>query len=1256
MQNNYVRQIQARNEKILNNMKFITYVHLIRWADTKDCQIMLPELIKKLIRVSVHTINRLTIPSGDAVNLSGWDAIVETPERINTIDEGLSLWEMGATRNVTGKIDSDFNKRDLETGGLDKTIATFVFITPRTWVDAAKWVEEKKNNSEWKNIIVYTAVELEDWIEQHPTIGLWLANRLGLVSPSKIELIDEFWNRWARGKDVTLRYDLLLGGRTKAIDTIQATIVNPSVIYVEALSREEAKAFIVATFMLMGEESPEILDRSLVVYDVETLLQMAEEYKNLIFIIAAVDIPHSVITKGHSVICAVSPADEVVTAIKLPIVERNAFISSLEASGFESIKARQIALDTARNVMALRRSQEIDVTIPEWANPQILRLLIPAFLAGRWNENVEGDKKLLEELSNTAYAKVGQRLKACLLMNESPLIEIDGSWRVISPYEVVGYTIPLLTTEDKNLLNGAFKKAMSDDDPDAVDKIKCVEFRFWQHQQKISGELKEGLCQTLILLTIHDEKMKSFVDNMVEEVLKEFTLQRYLSNRRIFMLLAEASPNSVLNFIENDLKNGSTLLNELFIIRKNSIRIGGTNIYYAELLFALEEMAWDENYLLRCVMILLKLCEYPNDSNWGNNPINSLCHILSFILPQTYATDDQREAVLRTAVKKVPKSGCTLILKLFQDLSGGVLRYTAHYRWRMYNRRHDSKYFTPIHPDRVVNVCRIMLNAIEPNIDNINKLINLSFHNNMECIRTMILEYVNEHKYLLKGNDTICNMLRTELDHQISCEDREWLLSSVKPYQDLLDDLIPDNVFEKNKWLFVESYVCIPYNQDDSEKEYYEILTEYRRNAIREIFVHGGFDAIVTFAKKVECSQELGSCYAQEMEDKYVDDIIRNFIDNLFSEDFIIGYFGILYYKEGCEWFINKVMEVRVVDKFIALLRAPMYHKDIAEYVETLPQDIQKAYWKTVKFWRYLSDDVLYLIDKMQAVNRIDVALEMIHRKHNLQISDKLKLECLTQLLTTDADQFNRAEIHYIVDIIKELDNSEDTEVIEKIPQLELLFYPILEHRVDVSDLKLMHAILHQPLLLMELIEMAYLPEDEEKCNVLIQEFEKNKNKEFLAKMALKILFDLRGIPCADENGDVNVNALNDYIEELLDLAKEKKQQMITYSIIGRLLGNIPEKDNYPPEYLSDIMECLDNDQVDSSYSVRLFNKRGVITRTYNAGGAIEWAYVKRYKLYGDRTRFSHPRITRVFDSLVTQYENMAYQEDAKAKLIDLDN
>lgn len=1241
-------------------MKFITYTNLTQWADTKDCQTMLPELIRKLIRASVHTINRLTIPSGDAVNLPGWDGIVETPERINTIGEGLSLWEMGVNEGVKGKIDDDFNKRDVETGGFDKTLATFVFITPRTWTGATKWVEEKKNKSIWKNIIVYTAVELEDWIEQHPAVGLWLANHLGIVSDSKIELIDNFWNRWARGKDVTLRYDLLLGGRTEAINEIIATVTNPSITYIEALSKQEAQAFIIAALMSIGEGHPEILDRCLIVNDAETLLQMSKIYEHLIFVITAVDISHNVVMKGHSVICAVSPADEVATAVKLPIVERDAFISSLEASGFERNMARQLALDTARNVMALRRRQEIDATLPEWAYPYTLRPLIPAILAGRWNGNADGDKELLEELFNTTYANIEQRLREYLLMNDSPFIEVDGSLRTISPYEAIGYVIPLLTNEDKNRLSNAFKKAMTDDDPDAVEKIQCAELRFWQNKQKISRQLKKGLCQTLILLTIHDAKLKGFVDNMVAEVLKDFTLQRYLSNRHIFVLLAEASPDSVLNFIENDIKNGCPLQNELFIVRNDPIGIVGTSIYYTELLFALEEIAWDENFLLRCVMILLKLCEYPNDSNYVNKPINSLRHILRFILPQTYATDSQRDKVMSAVIKRIPEGSSILILKLLQDLSGEVFENTAHYRWRLYDKQCDPKYIIPVHPDRVINVCQIMLDSIEPNAENISELIKLSFNSNMECIRGMILKYINGYKCSLKGEGFVCNTLREKLDHQISCEGMQWALTAdeLKPYQNLLDELMSDDVLEKNKWLFEDSYVRIPYNRKNSEKKNYDVETEYRRNAIREIYTYGGFDAILKFVKIIKCPRILGNSYAQEVGEDNMDEVIWNYINDGLSDDFIMGYLQVLYNKNGSEWFIKKIEGVNSVEKLISLLCALMYNKEIAEYVETLSQNVQKKYWKMVKLWGYTPGDAMSLIDKMLSVNRADVALEIIHHiKHEVQINDKLKFECLSQLLTTSAGQFKRADmILYITDLVKELDRSEDPEVMEKLPQVELLLYPILEHRVDVGKLRLMSAILHQPSLLMELIEMAYSPEDEEEREKVIQKFEEDANRKVFAKMAFQILYNLHGVPCFGENVNVDENAFNAYVDELLELAKKNKRLTMTYYTIGHLLGNIPENDNYPPEYLSDIIERLDNDHVDNSYNTRLFNKRGVTTRAYNAGGAIEWAYVDRYKSYGNRTRFSHPRITRIFDSLTAQYEDMAKRKDAEAKLIDLDN
>ena len=60
-------------------MKFITSTHLKQWADTKECQSLLPELVRRLICASVKQLDRLSFPSGDAVHMPGWDGIVSPP-------------------------------------------------------------------------------------------------------------------------------------------------------------------------------------------------------------------------------------------------------------------------------------------------------------------------------------------------------------------------------------------------------------------------------------------------------------------------------------------------------------------------------------------------------------------------------------------------------------------------------------------------------------------------------------------------------------------------------------------------------------------------------------------------------------------------------------------------------------------------------------------------------------------------------------------------------------------------------------------------------------------------------------------------------------------------------------------------------------------------------------------------------------------------------------------------------------------------
>ena len=151
-------------------MKFITSTHLKQWADTKECQQLLPELVRRLIETSVTSVDRLSFPSGDAVSVHGWDGIVSCNEGIDVVPEGNSLWECGATKDKQGKINHDFGVREDDSLGYDKSTSTFVLVTPRIWEGADEWMREHQNG--WKKVIVYTAVELERWIEMRPSVGM----------------------------------------------------------------------------------------------------------------------------------------------------------------------------------------------------------------------------------------------------------------------------------------------------------------------------------------------------------------------------------------------------------------------------------------------------------------------------------------------------------------------------------------------------------------------------------------------------------------------------------------------------------------------------------------------------------------------------------------------------------------------------------------------------------------------------------------------------------------------------------------------------------------------------------------------------------------------------------------------------------------------------------------------------------------------------------------------------------------------------
>ena len=59
-----------------------------------------------------------------------------------------------------------------------------------------------------------------------------------------------------------------------------------------------------------------------------------------------------------------------------------------------------------------------------------------------------------------------------------------------------------MTISFKETFSEIVNDVLSDDDPYSVNKIESTDLCFWNFKQKYSFALKEGICHTLILLSL----------------------------------------------------------------------------------------------------------------------------------------------------------------------------------------------------------------------------------------------------------------------------------------------------------------------------------------------------------------------------------------------------------------------------------------------------------------------------------------------------------------------------------------------------------------------------------------------------------------------------------------------------------------------------------------------------------------------------------------------------------------------------------
>lgn len=1121
-------------------MKFITSTHLKQWADTKECQSLMPELMRRLICASVKQLNRLSFPSGDAVHMPGWDGVVSCQEPIDLVPEGESLWECGVNKDIQAKANDDITKRAANPLGHIKSDSTFVFVTPREWAGADTWV--LANQTGWKKLVVYTAVELEAWIEKCPTVGLWLAGKLNVLNAGGYQLPDVFWMQWASGDKYTLPYQIVTAGRSQAIDCVLKACFNPSVLEIQALTQSEAVAFVLASIATCSG-ADKLLAKTIVVTDKNTFDDLVSHYENLIIITTFRDNMSYALSRNHTVICAVTPEDQVSTAEKLPRVEREGFVKAIEDCGFDSIQARKIATDTARDVNVLRRRMKIDKLKPEWANSDGISALLPIILLGQWNENVPGDLELVEKLSGKTYSDYAKILQGFRLMSDSPIAHVGTVWRLKSPMDTMSYASVYLTDGDLAKLKEICALLITDDDPDAKEKLILDEWRMWQFKQRFSSNVKKGTYQSLILLSLINDESENrnvWVDDLVRELLNGWTLQRFLSNRMYLTLLAEASPEAFLEFLE---EIGKDIYDVVFTPQKSSVGLTGWNIYYTEVLFALEMLAWDEDYIYRVTSLLLRFSTYKNESNYANKPANSLAEIFRFQWPQTFAKFENRIEVLTALSASFKLQICELCFRILDGLGSRTFSQTQFYKWRHFSDLSSPKYVS-VSVDNLEAVIKLLLNCTTFSEDDICKLLKLSTNKWMSCCRTDILDAITERKNTFCESDVVEHALRDELTHHLSIPEAAWALSEkeLEPYKKLLSDIAPRNIVMKYRWMFEDMFLRLPQKREMDFKKEYQMKLELRNRAVKEILSERGRKGLWELVSVAKCPSSIVNSMIQLYGNGLLQDVCERFGKNLVDPKFLQTFFQNLFFQKGEDDYVRVVDDVRVYGNtcLSVCLYAPGYNDKLATIANDCGEEIETLYWQNISVAYVKTPNAIQIIDKLAWVNRFDEALELIyHNKDSDQIPDILRVNVIKGLIFSGQRDFTpNIDWFYIDNVIEDLDKSEDPEIVQALVQIEFFAYQAFEHRRNINELRFIKELMSKPELLIELMVMAYKSDDgngEEE----VSESEQN-NRKVMAICAFQILYNLSCCPGVDNHGNVNPDALRTYIYRLYELSVER--------------------------------------------------------------------------------------------------------------------
>lgn len=400
-------------------------------------QELLPELVKRLIIDSSKSLSSIRIPSKDDIWAPGFDGIIENDEKNTYVASGKSVWEFGTNNDSLTKINSDYDKRTKNSLGLDKKETTFYFVIPKIWAfngtggSISEWENSK---DDWKEVNLYDASVLCDWINSRPIVAAWLIEKLFDDTRIYFETVSKAWDTFSKTTDPSFTDKMFLINREAESENLLNCIKNNEIVKIKSKTFIDAYGFCLASIM----KSPDFFNEIIVVNNEETYTRLANIVEGKIFLLSFTNIS-AFDKRNTTIVCygqeAVSVTD---VDVELTSLRKNQFIEALKDMGINESELEDLYFHTHGEIFVLiRRIPGLSNIIkPDWSSKANINLLVPLLFLRTVNITNDAEKELCEKLANDSFDNILNAFDDLAKMEDSPIKRVENIYSIASYEEV----------------------------------------------------------------------------------------------------------------------------------------------------------------------------------------------------------------------------------------------------------------------------------------------------------------------------------------------------------------------------------------------------------------------------------------------------------------------------------------------------------------------------------------------------------------------------------------------------------------------------------------------------------------------------------------------------------------------------------------------------------------------------------------------------------------------------------------------------